>query len=84
MSQAIQRYRRYMENKGFRSTTIEVYSANLNLYLRFAGTDRPTENDLKAFRESLFDKHVARSTHNNYKFCITEYHKMLGETYPNL
>ncbi len=80
IDRAMERYRRYLENKGFRPTTIKVYSANLRLYLRFAGTDRPSEVDLKAFRERLFDRHVARSTHNNYKFCITEYHKMLGET----
>lgn len=52
----------------------------MHLYLKFAGTDRPSDADLKAFRESLFDRRVARSTHNNYKFCITEYHKMLGES----
>jgi integrase/recombinase XerD len=80
IDQAVQRYRRYLENKGFRPSTINVYSANLRLYLKFAGTDRPTQNNLKMFREGLFDKHVARSTHNNYKFCITEYHRMLGET----
>jgi integrase/recombinase XerD len=79
IEQAVERYRRYLENKGFRPTTIGVYSANLRLYLKFAGTDRPSENDLKAFRESLFDRQVSRSTHNNYKSCITEYHKMFGE-----
>lgn len=79
IEQAVERYRRYLENKGFRPTTIGVYSANLRLYLKFAGTERPSENDLKAFRESLFDRQVSRSTHNNYKSCITEYHKMFGE-----
>jgi hypothetical protein len=76
---AVERYKRHLENKGFRPTTIGVYSANLRLYLTFAGTDRPLEKDLKAFRESLFDRQVSRSTQNNYKSCITEYHKMLGE-----
>jgi integrase/recombinase XerD len=68
-----------LENRGFRPTTIRVYSSNLHRYLRFAGTDRPSEKDIKAFREGLFDRQVGRSTHNNYKFCITEYHRMLGE-----
>lgn len=80
IEQAVERYARYLENKGLRPTTIETYSVNLRLYLRFTGTDRPSENDIKAFREDLFDRQVSRSTHNNYKFCITEYHKMLGET----
>ncbi len=79
IDQAVERYKRYLENKGLRATTIRAYSDNLHIYLRFAGTDRPSENDLKSFREGLFDRQVARSTHNNYKFCITEYHKMLGE-----
>jgi integrase/recombinase XerD len=32
-----------------------------------------------SFRESLFDRRVSRGTHNNYKFAISEYHRMLGE-----
>lgn len=79
LDRAVERYIRYLENRGFRPTTIGVYSANLRRYLKFAGSDRPSEKDLKAFRERLFDRQVARSTHNNYKFSITEYHKMLGE-----
>jgi hypothetical protein len=45
-----------LENRGFRPTTIRVYSANLRRYLKFAGTDRPSEKDLKAFQERLFDR----------------------------
>ena len=56
IEQAVERYGRYLENRGFRPTTIRVYSANLRRYLKFAGTDRPSEKDLKAFQERLFDR----------------------------
>ena len=29
IEQAVERYKRYLENRGFRPTTIRVYSANL-------------------------------------------------------
>jgi len=48
---AVRRYRRYLENKGFRPTTIAVYAENVCRYLRFAGTDRPSDKALKSFCE---------------------------------
>jgi hypothetical protein len=75
---ALRRYRRYLENKGFRSTTIAAYAENVRRYLHFAGTDRPSDTALTSFRESLFDRQVSRGTHNDYKFEISEYHRMLG------
>ncbi|MDD1752657.1 MAG: hypothetical protein LUQ38_06155 [Methanotrichaceae archaeon] len=66
-------------NIGLRPSTFNGYAGYLSVYLKFAGTDRPSEKVLHEFRENLFDRHLARSTLNNYKYAISAYHKMLGE-----
>jgi integrase/recombinase XerD len=76
---AVHRYRRHLENIGLRPSTFDGYAGYLSVYLKFAGTDRPSEKVLQEFRETLFDRHLARSTLNNYKYAITAYHEMLGE-----
>ena len=75
---ATQRYRKHLEEKGFRLSTIESYLGNLSRYLRAAATQYPSTNDIKRFREALFDIHLSRSTINNYSFAIAEYHRMIG------
>jgi integrase/recombinase XerD len=76
---AVHRYRRHLENIGLRPSTIKGYAGYLSVYLKFAGTDRPSEKFLHEFRETLFDRHLAHSTLNNYKYAITAYQKMLDE-----
>lgn len=39
---------------------------------------QPTHDQAIAFRESLVDKHLSRSSINNYSFTIQLYHGMLG------
>ena len=77
---SVRRYKRYLEDKGFRASTIEGYVGNLERYLHAVGTERPSTNDIQRFRDGLFDKHLARSTINNYSFAIAEFHKMIGDT----
>ncbi len=79
ISQAEKRYKRLLEDKGLRPSTIRSYSFHLHRYLKFVNTDRPSEDDLERFRENLFDKRVSKSYHNNYKSAIQLYHEMIGE-----
>jgi integrase/recombinase XerD len=75
----LKRYMRFLEEKGFRERTIESYLSNIERYLEFVGTDKPTQKELDEFKDKfLFDRHLARSTINNYYCTIMQYHKMLG------
>jgi integrase/recombinase XerD len=73
------RFRRYLENLGFRESTINDYVQRVDRYLRFAKTNRPTEKHALAYRESVLDRHPSRSTLNNDAFALMHFHKMLGE-----
>jgi hypothetical protein len=66
----LRRYRRYLEDQGFRGSTVESYVGNVGRYLKFAKTDRPTTDTATCFRDTLHDKNLARSTINNYSFAI--------------
>jgi hypothetical protein len=52
---ALKRYGRYLEEQGFRDSTVEEYAGNAGRYLRFVKTDRPSLKDYKKFRESLHE-----------------------------
>jgi len=75
----LRRYRRYLEDQGFRESTVESYVGNVGRYLKFAKTDRPTTDTATCFRDTLHDKNLARSTINNYSFAMACYHGMYGE-----
>ncbi len=75
----LRRYRRYLEDRGFRESTVESYIGNVGRYLKFAQTDRPTTDTATCFRDTLHDKNLARSTINNYSFAMACYHSMYGE-----
>lgn len=75
----LRRYRRYLEDQGFRESTLESYVGNVGRYLKFAKTDRPTTDTATCFRDTLHDKNLARSTINNYSFAMACYHSMYGE-----
>jgi len=49
-------------------------------------TNKPTKSDFEEFREILNEKHLSRSTINNYSFAVNEFHEMWGESidYPFL
>jgi integrase/recombinase XerD len=76
---SLNRFRRYLEDQGRREATIEGYLGNVNRYLKFAKTDRPLDQDLERFRNSLAEKKTSRSTKNQYNYAIRAYHAMLGE-----
>lgn len=76
---AVQRYRRYLEDKGLRASTIPMYVLHATKYLEFCETDSPPTDDFARFRDHLHDKKLSRSTINNYSFSIKKYHEMLGQ-----
>ena len=76
---SLKRFRRYLENQGMREATITGYVGNAARYLKFAGSDRPSSQDLERFRDILAQRKASRSTKNQYNYAIKAYHAMLGE-----
>ena len=76
---SLKRYKRYLEDLGFRESTIESYVGHVGRYLEFAKTDKPTTEAAERFRDTLHDRNLARSTINNYSFALVAYHRMHGE-----
>jgi len=76
---SLKRFRRYLEDQGRREATIVGYMGNVERYLRFAETDRPSPQDVERFRDVLAERKVSRSTKNQYNYAIRAYHAMLGE-----
>jgi integrase/recombinase XerD len=76
---ALIQFQRYLEDNGFRKSTIDSYLDRAGRYLQFAETNRPLPNTLDNFREILHTRHLSRSTINNYCISIKAYHKMHGE-----
>ena len=79
LSVNLKRYSRYLEDQGFRDSTIDSYVGHVGRYLKFAGTDQPHGDMATSFKDSLHERHLARSTINNYSFALTNYHRMLGQ-----
>jgi hypothetical protein len=50
------------------------------MFLEFAHSDEPSEDDFFEFRGLLVDKVLSKSTINNYSFSIKKYYEMLGKT----
>lgn len=76
---ALTRYRRYLENLGYRGSTIGSYLDRLGRYLEFAQNERPSIECAREFRDHLIARNLSRSTVNNYCFAIKNYYEMLGE-----
>jgi len=76
---SLRRFRRYLEDNGFRESTIEGYVDNVGRYLKFAGTDKTSEKDRITFRDESHNSKLSRSTLNQYGYAIKAYHSMLGE-----
>lgn len=76
---SLKRFRRYLEDNGMREATITGYLGNVERYLKFAKSDRPSNQDLERFRDTLAEKKVSRSTKNQYNYAIRAYHAMIGE-----
>ena len=77
---ALKRHKYYLENNGFRKATIESYVGYIKRYLKFIGLDKPDVSDFSAFRGSLYEKGLSRSSINNYCFAIKRYHEMMGKS----
>jgi integrase/recombinase XerD len=73
------RYRKYLADNGFRSSTIDSYVGHVGRFLEFAQDERPPVSTAIAFREQLISKNLSRSSVNNYSFAIKCYYRMIGE-----
>jgi len=82
----LQRFRRYLRDKGVRQTTLDDYLKRAERYLRFCSHEQPSPETAQKYRDYLMDKNLSRSSVNNYCFAIKNYHKMLGQevTFPFL
>ncbi len=76
----LQQYKRYLEDKGFRDSTIQGYLGNVSRYLRFAKCKKPSAQDANDFRELLRSRGLSRSTLNQYAYAIRAFHDMNGES----
>jgi integrase/recombinase XerD len=72
------KYIRYLKDRGFRDSTIQGYLGNVQRYLKFTKTTKPTAKDLEKFREFLYSEKLSRSTLNQYGYALKSYHQMLG------
>jgi len=43
---SISNFKRYLENRGFRESTVEGYVGNISRYLEFCGTHKPSPQQL--------------------------------------
>jgi hypothetical protein len=67
----LMRYRKYLRDNGFRSSTIDSYVGHVGRFLEFSQCERPPVNIADAFRELLLSKNLSRSSVNNYSFVLT-------------
>jgi len=74
----LRQYRRYLQERGLRESTIVGYEGNLLRYLKFCGTDKPSIKEWEQFRETLFDQKLKRCTLNQYAYSAKAYHEMIG------
>lgn len=76
---AVNKFKNYLQDNGYRPIVIEGYVFRVKHYLKFAGTSRPTQDTLNEFRQVLHSRGLKRSTINGYSISIKAYHKMYGE-----
>ncbi|MFZ3147769.1 MAG: tyrosine-type recombinase/integrase [Methanothrix sp.] len=80
--QVLRRYKRYLEDRGDRESTIDGYLGNVRRYLVFSGTDRPTLQDWENYNDYLHERKLSRSTLNQIAYAARSYHRMLGGDLP--
>ena len=78
---ALNKFQRYLEGLGFRDSTIDNYVSRCRTYLEWVGSDEPSISEAQAFRDSLVERKLSRSSINNYSFVVKRYHEMLGEEF---
>jgi integrase/recombinase XerD len=74
----LRRFKNYLRDKGFRDSTVGPYVSSIRRYLEFVKTENPSIDNANEYRQTLFDKNLARSTINNYSSAVAHYHKMIG------
>ena len=74
----LNKFRLFLQEKGIRDSTVEVYAGNAGRYLDFVKTDNPSAEDYARFRESLHAWKLSRSTLNQYGYAAKAYHEMIG------
>jgi len=73
------RYKKYLVDNGFRSSTIDSYVGHVGRFLESSQSERPSASKAIEFREELLSRNLSRSSVNNYSFAIKSYYKMIGE-----
>jgi integrase/recombinase XerD len=73
------RYKKYLVDNGYRSSTIDSYVGHVGRFLESSQSERPPASKAIAFREELLSRNLSRSSVNNYSFAIKCYYKMIGE-----
>ena len=76
---ALEKFARYLQDNGIRSSTIDSYVIRVRKFLDYAQSERPLSSDFGEFREYLLKKNLSRSTINNYCFAIQRYFMMHGD-----
>ena len=75
------RFRHYLNDRGFRSSTIDGYVGYVKRFLEYAKMGHPPIDIAKSYREQLIQRHLSRSTLNNSGIAIKSYYKMFGEDF---
>lgn len=75
------RFRHYLNDRGFRSSTIDGYVGYVKRFLEYAKMGHPSIDIAKSYREQLIQRHLSRSTLNNCGIAIKSYYKMFGEEF---
>jgi hypothetical protein len=70
---SLHQYRRYIQERGLKESTIIEYEGNLLRYLKFSETDKLYVEDWERLRETLFDRKMKR-----YAYASRAYHDMIG------
>jgi len=77
----IERYDRYLREKGFSEATIKRYLDILGYFLKFAGDSQPDVAKASEYRSYLVEERKAHSTINNSCFALKNFYKMHGEDF---
>jgi integrase/recombinase XerD len=75
----LERYTRYLRDRGFMKSSIQRYGQFLSEFLKFARASHPSPEQATEFRSHLIDMRYAPSTVNNACFALGNFYKVHGE-----
>jgi site-specific recombinase XerD len=75
----ILKFRRDLQDNGFRESVIETYVFRVSKYLQFAGLTNLNQENFDKFRQTLHTRGLKRSTINGYCIAIRAFHKLRNE-----